>query len=1276
MHNDSNTNKTSPANHKSTVQSKFLSILLWNAQSIKEKHPEFKLLVKKLTPSLFGICETWLKGKHKFRIPNYHILRQDREDREGGGIMIGIKNSLEYQRLNLNPFSSPTYTPKMEVMAVKMKVESQWISILLGYNPEKLTQTEMEFYISQLSPPYLLVGDLNAKHKFWQPSLQTNNTSGNELFNTVVNSTSLTVLTPKGQPTRIDPRSGLPSTLDLFIGEDFFRDGVFSLQPQMRSDHIPIYVSFNDKIVREYSGKLPRYVIETTGWKSFQTDINKPMETNLQPSQGNLEDVAAAITDHINKAAGKSFKLSNTRGTQFSGVPWWDKDCEDAVKNRRKAWRKWKKHPSTRNRINYSKLEAISKRTIRTAQSNSWANYCSSLSSTTKTGQTWRFLKAMEGKNTPSYIPLVKDGVMLTDNKSKADYLAEHYATTVGKPTNMVFDSHPNIFNKHLETLSQPFTIKELEEATRNMKNGKSPGHDLIVYEFIKNLTDDIKTQLLHLYNLSWESGMYPKQWKIATIIPLLKNNKDPAEPNSYRHITLLSTLGKLMERLVERRLRWFLESQELIKEELNGFRPRRGTIDCLLLLEHNIRKAQAERKVLLCLFLDLKGAFDSVSHQGVLNQLECLGLSGSPLRWFEDFLKDRTYRVAVGSDFSEERTMLRGLPQGSILSPILFNLVMNTIPDISPSTHIIYADDEHAQSLGNTLESAERHLQDAVPCLEEWLEEWDLTTEISKCRIMAFTNKHLEREPLIVLNGNRIPFTKEHKSLGLYLDGPYLTWMKHIEYLRTSTASKLDVMKRVCGKKWGASRDMMMSYYNKAILSKIEYGSTAYGSASKTVLQKLNVIQNTALRIAIGAFRSSPISALEIEAGQISLLISRKVTNIKTLTSLMRKTASHPMTKEIEYFDPSLKWSKIRKPFIARALESCNDLNIRIPLLWYTTPISPIQPWVNLHDHLHVNMEEISHKASQRPAAKPTFLHMNHQKYKDHKRIFTDGSFCPATLASAAAMYLQEQNTCTSWKLPNEADIAYAELFAIGKACKLIDLHKISKTVIYTDSKSAIYLLLSSKPSAHLELVYQIQSMIVSIIDFAESFHIQWVPSHSSIRGNDIADRGAKLGLQLPNAEDVQLSESIIKRQARLAGLKRWSDCALNSISASSLSLYRKDSNPQPWTRSPNRRLDSGIARLRIGHSGLKHHLHRIGIEESPLCEWCNQEETVEHVLISCYRHHSLRAEFKAQLSLLQVSFTLQNILGGGNFPEETNYKILRFLKAFLKKSGRLAQI
>ena len=211
-----------------------------------------------------------------------------------------------------------------------------------------------------------------------------------------------------------------------------------------------------------------------------------------------------------------------------------------------------------------------------------------------------------------------------------------------------------------------------------------------------------------------------------------------------------------------------------------------------------------------------------------------------------------------------------------------------------------IYADDITIYSEASTLQEAEYHLQEATNKLANWTKDWGLHINNKKRTLMCFTRKRLPSLPNITMDDTSIPLKKEYTFLGLRLDSPTLTWSKHIDYLRISCSHRLNIMKSLAGTTWGANRETLLKFYTVYIQSKILYGSPAYGSAATSQLDRLNTIQNTALRIATGAFCSSPIISMQAEAGLLPLNYIRQLTDIKWLHKLSQLPQDHPLYPEI----------------------------------------------------------------------------------------------------------------------------------------------------------------------------------------------------------------------------------------------------------------------------------------------------------------------------------------------------------------------------------------
>ncbi|XP_045101300.1 uncharacterized protein LOC123498199 [Portunus trituberculatus] len=292
-------------------------------------------------------------------------------------------------------------------------------------------------------------------------------------------------------------------------------------------------------------------------------------------------------------------------------------------------------------------------------------------------------------------------------------------------------------------------------------------------------------------------------------------------------------------------------------------------------------------------LFLDLEGAFDSAPHEGILYKLALMGITGTTLAWVRDFLTGRSFQVAVGASLSPSQGIHRGVPQGFILRPLLFNVLLSDL-----QVHLLlYANDITIVSRAPTLSEAQDHLQEAATALGAWMTTWGLQVSALKSSLMCFTMRKLPTPPTVTLSGEVVPYSTSHTLLGLRLDGPRLSWVNHISYLRTSCNKRLDVMKQIAGICWGASCDLLLHYYKTTIRAKMQYASCFYGSAAYSNLLKLDPIQNAALRILMGAMRSSRVVSLHAENDVSPLSTHRWMTLCQQYNRILDLPASHPLS-------------------------------------------------------------------------------------------------------------------------------------------------------------------------------------------------------------------------------------------------------------------------------------------------------------------------------------------------------------------------------------------
>ena len=241
----------------------------------------------------------------------------------------------------------------------------------------------------------------------------------------------------------------------------------------------------------------------------------------------------------------------------------------------------------------------------------------------------------------------------------------------------------------------------------------------------LKQLPDTSKKYLIKLINISWERGEIPSEWKIATIIPIIKPHKDKLNPQSYRPISLTSAICKTMETMVANRLSSHLEKNSHLSNNQSGYRKHRSTIDQLVRLESEINMAFMENKCQAAVTLDLEKAFDLMWTTDTLIKFNDFGINGKMFHWIHNFLNGRKIQVRVGNDTSDIHDLENGCPQGGVLSPILFNVIINTLDDalgdVPDLSLFQFADDSAIWTKHSSPRLALKKIQSALDKIEMW---------------------------------------------------------------------------------------------------------------------------------------------------------------------------------------------------------------------------------------------------------------------------------------------------------------------------------------------------------------------------------------------------------------------------------------------------------------------------------------------------------------------------------------------------------------------------
>lgn len=289
---------------------------------------------------------------------------------------------------------------------------------------------------------------------------------------------------------------------------------------------------------------------------------------------------------------------------------------------------------------------------------------------------------------------------------------------------------------------------------------------------------------LTKILNACLRLQYFPAAWKIATVITIRKPGKPPRDVASYRPISLLSALGKLFERLLLPRLQNFVDENEVLKDFQYGFLPGKSTTLQLhrvtKLLKSNIRS----RMTTGMLAIDLQSAFDSVWHEGLIHKLITIGLPTYLVRLVQSYLNDRYFSVKVGSSLSQRREITAGVPQGGVLSPLLFNIYIHDLPCPADITIAQFADDTAALAKSHRTSTVVRRLQKAANAFIRYFRRWRIKLNPSKTEACLFGRKISPRHrprTNVTVEGHQIPWTNNIKYLGMWLD-KRLTYAAHIQ--------------------------------------------------------------------------------------------------------------------------------------------------------------------------------------------------------------------------------------------------------------------------------------------------------------------------------------------------------------------------------------------------------------------------------------------------------------------------------------------------------------
>ena len=860
------------------------STISLNIESINSKFNKLTAFIEMLDNNncLFDailIQETWLTDKQceresikYYKIPGYHTIPLGRKCGRKGGLLVYLnENYTDYYVRdfpNLQTYSSDWEGLFIDITHKHNEPLPNKITLANVYRPgrQNNSNTSIDRFLKPFSKIFNLIckenstiitgGDFNLNLL-----KLTEREKFQEYFDLFVSNGSVPQIT---LPTRFSAKNAtLIDQIFCRFSKHTSRNTSGIIVTQI-SDHLPCFSVIN------YQSKIrlnSKYIkIQRKGpleMQAFHDEIKAKIEathfendllTDPTINYNKLETI-------ISNANEKCFPVKEVKFNKYKHKvsPWITFGILNSMKFRDKLYIKWKKVNSTSQSYtllgnSYKSFCSLLQKTIRMAKSQYYHRQFENFKSNMK--KTWTQInELLSNKKKASDLPkyFFDGNTKLTDNSDIANCFNNFFcnigpslANTIKTPPNKHFTDYlkQNILTSFsFETISPEFTLKTIHK----LKSKSSSGHDGISSIQLKYISSSIVNILTQIINQSLCTGIVPNSLKIAKISPIYKKG-DPHITDNYRPISLLPVISKVLEKVVFLQVYDYFVKNNLLYDSQYGFRKYHSTEYAALEFSDKVMANLDQGKLPTAVFLDLSKAFDTIDHSILIHKLHYYGIRGTSLNWFKSYLNNRKQYVQFEQSTSAQAPITTGVPQGSILGPLLFIIYMNDIAKVTNKFHFtLYADDTSliepictfTSDVNNNVETSEA-INKELNLITDWLCLNKLSLNAKKTKMMIFHHRQRKISNLklsLCINNTKIEQVKEFNFLGIMLD-ECMTWNSHIQKISSKISSVNGTLSRL--KKF-LPRDILKTIYNALIQPHLNFGVLLWGKNVKRIhkLQK-----------------------------------------------------------------------------------------------------------------------------------------------------------------------------------------------------------------------------------------------------------------------------------------------------------------------------------------------------------------------------------------------------------------------------------------------------
>ncbi|GBO01662.1 RNA-directed DNA polymerase from mobile element jockey [Araneus ventricosus] len=672
----------------------------------------------------------------------------------------------------------------------------------------------------------------------------------------------------------------------------------------------------------------------------------------------------------------------------------------------------------------------------------------------------------------------------------------------------------------------------------------------------------------------------------------------------------------------------------------------------------HKILIARARKKFIYGISFDIKAAYDNVWHDGVVFKLLQSGIDGKMALWISRFLQDRKafvyWRGVSSSLFKQER----GVPQGSVLSPLLYTIFMNDIYKVLTKnvTCLIYADDIFILVEEDSLEMVKNKMNFCVSKLETWCREWHMDIAPQKSNIINFSARKSSSLFHIYFRVCSIPWVDTVRFLGIQYSANF-SFRSHIEQLKIKAIKKLNVIKALASPRWGASASDLLRICNACIIQAIEYGAHTVGMTNKKGFESLQVIQNNIIRFAFGLPRWTPIPILHKVSKEINVPLRFDKRNMTFFIKQFSDRAFTEVSSSIITVNSIISSPVYNRLPCGAKMEKYTRLS-NVQLDKIIPSAVPVDFEKSLNFVIRTRDFNFQHKSNN-----PNIIGIMFQDFKSHLNpdqiiLATDASKTASSTAIAAINC--SSKVMIKGTIHNTNSVYSAEGFAIALAVMNF-VNENKKYIIFTDSMSNLMALKNlnfHSPRSSLSLAQIISEALQTCI----SLELIYIPAHVGLPENEWADSVAKQALTSPQICDWISPDDAVSACAEIIRQKQdeeWRNSKyydkykwLNEFDITKLKIPR--------------RYEVLILRLVTRSLPVKDLLHKCRLVDSPNCLHCQVPETCEHIILSCPCYETARDIFRTKMGCIPLSYDWICVLSSKDRSK------IKAILAFLSATGR----